>query len=129
MSPIAEFMEIIANTAEENCMLDSGISLKELPAAGGIYAETGEGFSETTYFDKTEVKNVPVLFLCRCSEQKRAMEQLETICNYLQRLKTYPNGKKFKWLDTEIAKYPSKIGRDEDGVYHYSAILNCKLFF
>lgn len=36
--------------------------------------------------------------------------------------------KTFAWLNTEIAKEPSKIGRDEDGVYHYSCILNCKIY-
>lgn len=129
MTPLTEFMETITKLAEENCSLDSVISLKELPAEGGLYAEAGDGFVESTYFNKTEIKTIPILFLCRNADQKRCMEQLENICNYFQRLKEYPSGKSFFWLNAEIAKYPSKIGRDEDGVYHYSCILNCKLYF
>lgn len=129
MSPIEEFMNVFTETAEQKCNLDSTISLEELPKDGGIYAEVGEGFGQSKYYDKSEVKEIPVLLLCRNEEQTRCMEQLEGICNYFQRLKKYPSGEKFKWLNTEIAKNPSKIGRDEDGVYHYSAILNCKLFY
>lgn len=129
MSPIEEFMDILVNAAEENCNLDSEISLEELSEKGGIYAESGEGFAKTKYFNKTEVKEIPVLLLCRNADQRRCIEQLEEICNYFQRLKEYPQGKLFSWLNAGIAKYPSKIGRDEDGVYHYSAILSCELFY
>lgn len=129
MSPITEFMDILVETAEKNCMLESEISLKELKAEGGLYAEPGKGFAESRYYDKTEVKEIPVLFLCRNADQRKCMEQLENICNFLQRLKVYPSGTMFSWLNTEIAEEPAKIGRDEDGVYHYSAVIRCKLFY
>lgn len=129
MTPQIELLEKIVDTAEDNCDLDSKISLKELPAEGGLYAEYGDGFTETMYFNKTTVKMVPILFLCRNSNQKRCIEQLCSICDYFQRLKEYPQGSSFSWLDTTIAKEPSKIGRDEDGAYHYSCILNCKIYY
>ncbi len=120
--------ELLVKTAMEHCELDSGISLEELPAEGGLYAELGEGFVQTQYYDKTEVKIVPVLFLCRNADQRRCLEQLSAICNYFQRLQKYPRGESFSWLDAEVAKEPSKIGRDGDGMYHYSCILNCKIY-
>ena len=129
MSILEEFMNLLADTAEKNCNLQCKISLKELPAEGGIYAEPGEGYGETRYYDKTEIRMVPVLFLCRNADQKKCLEYLENICQYFSRLKVYPQGENFSWLDTEVAKSPSRIGRDEDGVYHYSCILNCKLYF
>ena len=129
MSPVEEFMNVFADTAEKNCSLDSIISLEELAKEGGLYAEAGEGFAQSKYFDKSEIKEIPILLLCRNKEQSRCMEQLEAICNYFQRLKEYPSGEMFNWLNAEITKNPSKIGRDEDGVYHYSAILSCKLFY
>lgn len=129
MTPLSEFMETLKKTAEENCSLDSEICLDELPASGGIYAELGEGFTDIIYYNKMEIKTVPVLFLCRDKSQLRCLEQLESICNYFQKLKKHPNGELFRWLNTEIAKMPSKIGRDEDGVYHYSCIVRCKLYF
>lgn len=129
MTPIVEFMDIMVAAVEKNCSLDYIIRLDELPAEGGLYAEPGEGFTETVYFDKTEVNVVPVLILSRNPDLKKCIGQLETICNYLQKLKEYPPGETFSWMDTEIAKYPSKIGRDEDGTYHGSCILNCKLYF
>lgn len=129
MTPQTELLELIAKTAEENCELDTEISLKELPAAGGLYAELGDGFLDTAYYDKSTVKVIPVLFLCRHRDQKRGLEELVVISSYFQRLKKYPQGETFAWLDTEIAKEPNKIGRDEDGVYHFSCILNCKIYY
>lgn len=129
MTPQTEFLELLVKTAEEKCVLDSSISLEELPAEGGLYAELGEGFTDTGYFDKTEVKVLPVLILCRDADQMRGLEQLNMICNYFQRLKEYPQGSSFAWLNTEIAKGPARIGRDEDGVYHFSCILNNKIYF
>ena len=125
---LTELLELVADTAEKNCSLGTEISLEELPKDGGIYAELGEGFTESVSYNKQEVKTIPVLFLCRHADQKRCLEQLCEIAGYLQGLKKYPQGKTFCWLDTTIAKEPSKIGRDEDGVYHYSCILNCKIY-
>lgn len=129
MSILEEFMTLLVEEAEKNCNLEEQISLKELPAEGGIYAEAGEGHILSQYYDKAAIHTIPVLFLCRNVNQKECMEQLERICIYLSRLKKYPSGNKFSWMDTEMAKMPSKIGRDEDGTYHYSCILNCKLYF
>lgn len=129
MSILEEFMNVMTNAAEKHCELGSEISLKELPAKGGIYAEAGEGFMQNRYYDKSEVRIVPVLFLCRNASQTECLRQLEAIAMYFNRLRQYPKGKSFSWLDAELVKAPSKIGRDEDGMYHYSCIINCKLFF
>lgn len=127
--PLTELLELICDTVEANCNLDSKISLEELNPKGGLYTELGEGFGNATYYDKSTTKIVPVLFLCRSASQKRGMEQLCSISNYLQRLKKYPQGKSFSWLDTTIAKEPNKIGRDEDGMYNFSCILNCTIYY
>lgn len=74
-------------------------------------------------------KNNPGAFLCRHADQERGLEELSEISHYFQRLRQYPQAKTFAWLDTEIAKEPNKIGRDEDGVYHFSCILNCKIYY
>ncbi len=129
MTPQTEFMELLVETAEGELDLDGPISLEELSAGNSLYAELGSGFTDTTYYDQSTVRTIPVLFLCRNTDQRRCLEQLSEICNYFQRLKGYPQGKTFSWRDASIAKEPSKIGRDEDGTYHYSCILNCKVFF
>lgn len=129
MTPLIEFMNLLCKTAEENCGLDSEISLEELNPAGGLYAELGEGFGTGQYYDKSAVITMPVLFLCRNADQERGMEQLCSICNYLRKLKKYPQGESVAWLDTKIVKEPNKIGRDEDGVYNLSCILNCEIYF
>lgn len=129
MTPLEEFMEVLVKTAEQDCNLECRLSLKELSEENSLYAELGTGFTNDTYYDKSTVKTFPVLFLCRDTDQARCLGQLAAICDHLQRRKTYPAGETFRWLDAMIAKEPSKIGRDEDGTYHYSCILNCKLFY
>lgn len=129
MRPIKELLQLVCKTAEDNCNLGTKISPKELPASGGLYAEVGEGFTSATYYSKNTEKVVPILFLCRNKSQEKGMEQLGSICDYLQRLKKYPKGTTFSWLDTEIAKEPSKIGRDEDGTYHLSCIIKCRIYY
>ena len=115
MSTETEFLELIAETAEKECELSATISLKELRPGNSIYAEIGNGSIETT-------------FLCRDRDQQKCIDQLSRICNYFQRLTKYPHGQSFVWLDSTISKVPSKIGRDEDGMYHGSCILNNKIY-
>lgn len=130
MTPQVEFLDLITKTAEENCNLDSEISLKELPAEGGLYAELGQGFGDGPNYDKgAALRTMPVLFLCRNVDQERCLEQLCSICNYLQTLKRYPQGENVAWLNAVTAKEPSKIGRDEDGKYYASCIINCQIYF
>ena len=129
MTPQTDFLELLCKTIEDNVSLAHSISLKELKAEGGIYAELGEGFADSQYFDKSTILTMPVLLMCRDSDQKQGLEQLIKICNYLQRLKEYPSGNSFGWIDAAIAKQPSKIGRDEDGVYHFSCMINCRIYF
>lgn len=129
MTPQTELLDLLIGEAEKNCGLGTKISIKELPKNGGIYAEFGDGFTETTYYNKQEVKTIPILLMCRHKSQGQCMEWLFKISHHMQRLKKYPQGELVSWLDTTVAKEPSKIGRDEDGVYHYSCILNCKIFY
>lgn len=130
MTPQSEFLSLICKTVEDNCNLDTKISPVELPPEGGLYAELGEGFGNGIYYSKGKsTRTIPVLFLSRNKSQQRCLDQLSDICNYLQRLKVYPQEKHISWLNAETAKEPSKIGRDEDGVYHYSCIVNCLVYF
>ena len=129
MTPQTEFLELICKTAEEHCELASSISLEELPPAGGLYAELGEGFGQEMYYDKRAIRTMPVLFMCRDADQQRGMEQLCRICNYLQSQKKYPQGEQVSWLNSTVTKDANKIGRDEDGKFYFSCIVNCQVYF
>ena len=75
---LKEFMNILVETAERHCSLNSQISLKELPAEGGLYAELGQGFEVTKYYNKTGIHTLPVLFLCRDADQTKCICLLYT---------------------------------------------------
>ena len=129
MTPQSEFLQLLVETAEKSCELGCEISLLELPKEGGIYAELGQGVLVGQYYDRRAVRTWPVLFLCRNADQQRCLDQLGAICNYFQSLKEYPQGKQFQWLNTTIAKDVGRIGRDEDGAWHYSCVLNSEIYF
>lgn len=129
MTPQSEFLQLLGETAMSNCKLGSKISTKELSPGNSLYMELGQGYAESQFYTKTGTWVFPVLFLCRNTDQRCCLDQLSDICNYFQRLKSCPKGTLFSWMDTEVAKAPGRVGRDEDGAYHYSCILNCKLYF
>ncbi len=129
MTPQTELLKLVCETAEKNCSLDHKISPIELDPKGGIYAEIGEGFGDSQYYDKSAVRTMPVLILIRGKSQERCLDQLSNICNYLQSLKQYPQGKLVGWLNATTVKEPNKIGRDEDGKYNCSCIINCLVYF
>lgn len=129
MTPLTEFIKLLCTILEKHCSLEKKIDLDELPAEGGLYMEIGEGFADTTYYNKDEIVTLPVLFLCRDVSQERGMEQLWQICNYLRKLKKYPGGETFSWLDARVTKEPNKIGRDEDKTYLFSCIISCRICF
>lgn len=62
MTPQTEFLNILCDTVEKECDLSHKISLRELSEKNGLYAELGEGFSDTQYYDKSSVRTMPVLF-------------------------------------------------------------------
>lgn len=129
MAPQKELLDLMLDAVEKNCNLGIKVSLEEPGKDGGIYAELGEGVTDATYYNKQELKTVPVMFICGHTNQEQCLEWLHSICDYLQRLKKYPQGSCVSWLNTIIAKGPKKISRDENGLYRYSCILHCKIFY
>lgn len=129
MEYLTELLDLICELVETNCNLDSKILLEELPSEDGLYAELGEGITENTYFDKSTTKIIPIIFQSCSTDQKRGIEQLCSICNYLQSLRKYPQGNSFSWLTTTVAKEPKKISKDENGMYVYSCVLNCRIYY
>lgn len=125
--PLTEFQDRMV--AWLKAQLDVEISLDELPPGGGLYAETGASQTVSSYYDKTALWTIPVLFLSKNADQKAGMEALSKICDFLHREKIYPSGESYSWKDAQTVTQPNKIGRDEDGKYLHSCIVNCKIFF
>ncbi len=125
---MTELLELAAETVEKNCYLSDQVRLDELPEAGGLYVEIGSGYNETVYYDRSAVKLIPIVFMAKHVRQQDCMDELTTICEYLQSLKVYPKAETFVWLDAGVATWPIKVGRNEDGQYIYSCIVNCRIF-
>lgn len=127
MNPQTELMELVSVTIETNCGIK--IYLDGTPMDGGISAELSPGYTTGLYYDKSAERIIPVLFLSKGKDQANTADQLCAICNYLHGLKSYPQSKGFVWMDAVTATEPNKIGRQEDGQWLYSAIVNMRIYF
>lgn len=127
MEPQTKLMNMIVKTIDDNCRIC--VSLDGLPKHGGVSAELAAGYTDTLYYSKHSVRIIPVLFLSKDRDQEDCADRLCRICNYLQSLKLYPQTDGFSWMDAVTATEPNKTGRQEDGQYIYSAIVNMKIYF
>ena len=127
MEPQVELLNLIVETVKNE--LELSVSLDGLPADGGICAELAAGYNDGLYYDKSSIRILPVLFLSKYKDQQACVNDLSRICNYFQPLKNYPAAESFSWLDAATATEPNKTGKQEDGQYIYSAIINMKIYF
>lgn len=127
MEPQAELLNLIVETVQDE--LEITVSLDGLPANGGIGAELTAGYGDGLYYDKSAIRILPVLFMSKGKDQQSCVNDLARICNYFQARKAYPAAESFSWLDAVTATEPNKTGRQEDGQYIYSAIINMKIYF
>lgn len=127
MEPQVELLSLIIETVQS--ILDITINLDGLPADGGICAELAAGYNVGLYYDKSAIRILPVLFMSKNKDQQACINDLSRVCNYFQSLKVYPLAESFSWLDAVTATEPNKTGKQEDGQYIYSAIMNMKIYF
>lgn len=127
MEPQVELLSLIIETAQS--ILGITVNLDGLPADGGICAELAAGYNDGLYYDKSAIRILPVLFMSKNKDQQACVNDLSRICNYFQSLKVYPLAESFSWLDAVTATEPNKTGKQEDGQYIYSAIMNMKIYF
>ncbi len=125
--PQVELLELVIGEIEKGCGLS--VLLGELPPDGGLYAEWSAGYIEGLYYNKTAIRIMPLLILCKDADQKQCLNNLNRICNYLHYLKKYPEGKCVAWVDATTATEASKVSRQEDGQYIYSCVVNITCVF
>lgn len=122
-----KFLELVIKTIEENCGLHD-ICMDALRDSG-VYACLDPGYNSALYYNRRALRMWPISFMAKNKDQVLCIQQLNTICDYLQKLKKYPSGDVFTWKDATVANYPSKVGRQEDGQYIYSCTINMQVYF
>ena len=129
IEPQIEAINKVIDTLESNLELFDTIHIDGLPSGGGISCEISPGYNKDIYLNKKSSKVIPLLFLCKGKDQIQVYDTLCKIGNYLQGLKNYPNGSGFSWESAEVATEPNKIGKQSDGQYIYSCIIDITLYF
>ena len=129
MEPQVEMINVVLDAIETNLTLFDIIRINGLPTDGGISCEISPGYNKDIYLNKKSSKVIPLLFLCKNLNQITALNTLCMIGNYLQGLKEYPNGATFDWLNAEVSSEPSLVGKQDDGKYIYSCIVDITIYF
>lgn len=129
MEPQVEMINKVLDTIEGNLTLFDTVHIDGLPKNRGISCEIAPGYNKDIYLNKQASKIIPLLFLCKNNNQITALDTLFKIGNYLQRLKVYPNGMSFEWMNAEVSSEPSLIGKQDDGQYIYSCIVDITIYF
>lgn len=121
-----DFLELVVETLEQVCGLPQ-IRLDAL-VDGGLYAAFDPGYDQARYYDRSGIRLWPVSFMAKNADQETCIRQLDTICTYLQCLRQYPQGAGFRWLNADVANYPSRVVRQEDGQYIYSCTVHMQVY-
>jgi hypothetical protein len=127
--PQVEMINKVIDTIETNLDLFSTIHIDGLPTDGGISCEIAPGYNKDIYLNKQASKVIPLLFLGKGKDQITVLNTLCSIGNYLQGLKVYPNGATFEWITSEVSSEPSLVGKQNDGQYIYSCIVDITIYF
>lgn len=127
MEPQVELMNLVRKTINDGCGIY--VHLDGTPKHGGVSAELGAGYTDVLYYSKKAIRILPILFLSKGKDQVDCLDRLSQSCNYLQSLNRYPEAEGFAWLDAVTATEPNLVGRQEDGQWIYSAVMNMKIYF
>jgi hypothetical protein len=125
---LVKILNLVLDTIETGTDLFGQISIDALPENGGLYVEVSPGYNSEEFLNRMNNKIIPLLFLCKHTDQQTAIGALSDICGYIEKLKAYPQISDFEWLNAVVATEPNKIGRD-NGYYIYSCIINIEVYF
>ena len=106
-----EILRLTAERLNESGLLFAPVTFGRLGAEGIALQLTGGG-DETRYLDGGRLRVLPLLFLVKCSEQRRAMDTLYRLLDILERQP--PEGV----LSVQVASLPQLVDRGEDSVIY-----------
>ena len=118
----------VLDAIESNVGLFGSISLDTLPESNGLYCEITAGYNSQEYLNRMNNKIIPLLFLCKNDNQSICIDSLSQICDYIEKVKKYPQITEFQWINSTVATTPNKIGKDER-YYIYSCIINIEVYY
>lgn len=125
---LVNILNSVLDTIESNTDLFGSISIDTLPDDNGLYAEISPGYNSGEFLNRRNNKIIPLLFMCKHTDQQICINSLSAICGYIEKLKVYPQASGFKWLNAVVATEPNKLGKDER-YYIYSCIINIEVYF
>lgn len=110
-----EILRLTAETLNNSGELFAPVTFGRLGAEGISLQLTG-GEDETRYLDGGRLRVLPLLFLVKCSEQRKAMDTSYSLSDILERQP--PEGV----LSVQVNSLPQLVDRGEDSVIYETQV-------
>ena len=110
-----EILRLTAETLNNSGELFAPVTFGRLGAEGISLQLTG-GEDETRYLDGGRLRVLPLLFLVKCSEQRKAMDTSYSLTDILERQP--PEGV----LSVQVTSLPQLVDRGEDSVIYETQV-------
>lgn len=125
---MTEVLDLVLTTIENNIDLFDLISLDSLSQENGLYCEITPGRNGQEYLNRSGSKIIPLLFMCRHTDQRICAETLSSICSYIGKCNTYPQEEGVQWINARVSETPNKTDRDEE-YFTYSCIVEIEVSY
>ena len=106
-----ELLRLTADTLNQSGELFAPVTFGRL-GAEGLTVQLAGGQDETRYLDGGRLRAIPLLFLAKCREQKKAMDSLYRLLDILEQQP--PKGV----LSVRVSSLPQLVDRGEDSVIY-----------
>ena len=101
----------------------TGAGIGQLPETGGLVVQLAPSPVGVAYLDGASSDNSSLLFLCKNSNQRAALTQLESVCETLVQTQSHECGAYSWW----VATMPNYVGKEGD-YWIYSCIIGLKYY-
>jgi hypothetical protein len=115
-------------SAIDGLSLYASTNIGALPDANGISVYLGPGATDRTFLDKGAEGFVYVVVNAKHTAQLTALQALDSIHDYLTKLKSYQITDDYQIINIETNSAPSYIGAEEHGGFLYGSILKVTFF-
>ena len=103
-------------------------TIGQLSCDGGCSAQIAPSRTDTIFLDRSSLQVLSILVFGKGKDQQLVLNNLFSICNTLSKLTAYPTDTGWKVTSIEVATPPSPVGKQEDGQWIFSCILDVHFY-
>lgn len=104
------------------------IDVGQLPQKGGISVEIAPSPTDRTFLTKSRTGSLDLLIMRKSRDQALCISELDSIGEYLSKLKVYPSTANIQWVNSEVTTDVNMVSKEENGPYIYAMVISNSIF-